>query len=326
MDPKKNDREIKSAKDDDHENLDKDSSLEHAHELSNDKDLLIKELFDDSSAVRISTDSEDALSEGRVIEMTSEEEFAMPDVKRVMEYDSDEDQDGSVLEDEHIDQNIPLPEIHRMEVRRVGVESDSVNDDSKNSVGFLYSFLDTVRFICLGLIIGMFLIIFVVQRNTVYGESMKPTLSHTDAVFVEMISIYTGNINRGDIVAIDAEGMASYLGSEKIIKRVIGLPGETVTIIDGDIYIDGVLLDESYLSEGLKTYVPIDGINNGYDNITLGDGEYYCLGDNRGASNDSRRLGPFSFDQIKSKVFVKVYPFDDMRFLTIHFYDKGVND
>jgi signal peptidase I len=205
-----------------------------------------------------------------------------------------------------------VTDVSNLQVRRVGVDADSPEKKTAPQ-GFLFSLMDTVRFICLGLLIGILLVVFVVQRNDVYGSSMEPTLHNSDAVFVEMISKYFKSYDRGDIVTIDAVGMDGYDGKEKIIKRVIGLPGETVTISDGLVYIDGVQLDEPYLIPGVMTYVTIDGANNGYDQITLGENQYYCMGDNRGASNDSRRIGPIDEKLIKSHVIARIFPMDDMK-------------
>ena len=144
---------------------------------------------------------------------------------------------------------------------------------------------------------------------------MEPTLHTGDAVFVEMISVYTGNFQRGDIITIDAKGMDGYTHEEDLIKRIVGLPGETIKIEDGNVYINGQLLDESaYLPAGTKTYVGAEGQARGYQEMTLGPDEYYCMGDNRGGSNDSRRMGPFKKSQIDAKVLMRIYPFNKMKF------------
>ena len=174
---------------------------------------------------------------------------------------------------------------------------------------------DTIKFVAIGLLIGILLVVFVVQRNDVYGSSMEPTLHTGDAVFVEMISVYTGNFSRGDIITIDAKGMDGYAHEENLIKRIVGLPGETIKIADGLVYINGELLDESdYLPAGTMTYVGAEGQARGYDEVTLGPDEYYCMGDNRGGSNDSRRMGPFKKSQIDAKVLMRIYPFNKMKF------------
>lgn len=188
-------------------------------------------------------------------------------------------------------------------------------EESAKERSLLYTIFDTVRYIAIGLLVGILLVVFVIQRNDVYGSSMEPTLHSGDAVFVEMISVYTGNFSRGDIVTIDAKGMEGYSHEENLIKRIVGLPGETIKIEDGNVYINGVLLDESeYLPAGTKTYVGAEGQARGYQEVTLGPDEYYCMGDNRGGSNDSRRMGPFKKKQIEAKVLMRIYPFNKMKF------------
>ena len=198
-------------------------------------------------------------------------------------------------------------------VRRVRTEPVEVLPGAPKDKGLLYSLLDTLRFISLGLVIGILLVVFVVQRNDVYGPSMEPTLHEKDAVFVEMVSKYFTTPQRGDIMTIDATGLTGYTKKEKIIKRLIGLPGETVTIKDGSVYINGTLLDEPYLADNVPTYMNDSGTASGYDNITLGIDEYFFMGDNRGASLDSRVLGPITASRIKANVIAKIYPFDEIR-------------
>ncbi|MBO4747440.1 MAG: signal peptidase I [Clostridiales bacterium] len=217
------------------------------------------------------------------------------------EEESDEDED-SEDEDEEKDSDEDEDE-----------EKDKEESEKEKSA--LYMFFDTIKFVAIGLLIGILLVVFVVQRNDVYGSSMEPTLHTGDAVFVEMISVYTGNFSRGDIITIDAKGMDGYAHEENLIKRIVGLPGETIKIADGQVYINGELLDESdYLPAGTMTYVGAEGQARGYDEITLGPDEYYCMGDNRGGSNDSRRMGPFKKSQIDAKVLMRIYPFNKMKF------------
>ena len=199
-------------------------------------------------------------------------------------------------------------------VRRVRTETDEAARPPKDR-GLIYSLLDTLRFISLGLVIGILLVVFVVQRNDVFGPSMEPTLQENNAVFVEMISKYFTSPARGSIVTINATGLTGYNKTEKIIKRIIGLPGETVTIKDGSVYINGVLLDEPYLADNVPTYINDNGVANGYDNITLGPDQYYVMGDNRGASLDSRVLGPISLSRIKAHVLARIYPFNEIGLL-----------
>lgn len=194
-------------------------------------------------------------------------------------------------------------------------EPDPSDDKmSKNEV--VKEILSWVRTIAIGVLIGVFLVVFVVQKDNVYGDSMNPTLESGDMVYTEKISTYFHSFERGDIVILDGEGMENYDRDEYLIKRVIGLPGETVRIADGCVYIkpadsdEFFLLEEPYLVEGTQTLMMSLGIEKGYDEITLGEDEYYCLGDNRAVSKDSRVLGPFTVDRIKGTAVIRVYPFD----------------
>jgi signal peptidase I len=256
------------------------------------------------------TDNDDDMPEGKVIDLNELEadELLLPGESRILEED-----DFSKSEMSGADETLESIDASELQVRRVAAAENSKNADAEPK-GFLFSLLDTIRFVCLGLLIGILLVVFVIQRNDVFGTSMEPTLHNQDAVFVEMISVYLKSFERGDIITIEAEGMDGYDGTEKIIKRIVGMPGETISFVDGYVFINGVILNEPYLSPGLLTYVSLDGVTKGYDEITLGPDEYFCLGDNRGASNDSRRLGPIPVSRIKSHVIAKIYPFDQMTF------------
>lgn len=181
--------------------------------------------------------------------------------------------------------------------------------------------LDWLIAIAIGVLAGILLVVFVVQRDNVYGDSMVPTLRDGYIVMTEKVSTYFDNYDRGDIVILDGEDMEGYNHEEYLIKRIVGLPGETVRIADGHVYIreagatEFYMLDEPYLVDGVETYVMSWGLDRGYNEITLGPDEYYCLGDNRPVSNDSRNLGPFSADRIKGIAFVIIYPFNAISFL-----------
>lgn len=196
------------------------------------------------------------------------------------------------------------------------VRRTNANIKRKKTVG--EEIVDWVKTILIGIIAGVILVVFVVQRDNVSGDSMMPTLYSGDVVFTQKISTYFKHYERGDIVILDGVGMEGYNHSEYLIKRIVGLPGETIKIEDGNVYIkpagseDYFILEESYLAEGVKTTMMQSGIDKGYNKITLGEDEYFCLGDNRPVSNDSRNLGPFKEDQIVAIAFIRVYPFDSI--------------
>ncbi len=181
--------------------------------------------------------------------------------------------------------------------------------------------LDWLRTICIGVIVGVLIVVFVLQKDNVYGPSMEPTLYSGDAVFTQKVSTYFNLYDRGDIVILNGQGMEGYTKSEYLVKRIVGLPGETIKIEDGNVYIkpadsdEFFILEESYLPEGTKTTMMAFGLEKGYDEITLGPDEYFCMGDNRAVSNDSRNLGPFSKDRIVAVAFIRIYPFTAIKFL-----------
>ncbi|HPX93694.1 MAG TPA: signal peptidase I [Bacillota bacterium] len=148
---------------------------------------------------------------------------------------------------------------------------------------------------------------FVLQRNTVIGSSMFPTLEDKDEVFVEKISrLFPSGLKRGDIVTADSFRGFDDPHEIMIIKRIVGLPGERITIRGGFVYVDGQLLDEPYLEEGVMTSEHAKE----YADLLLGDKEYYLLGDNRMNSRDSRDVGPVSRDDIEGKLFFRFLPLE----------------
>lgn len=183
-----------------------------------------------------------------------------------------------------------------------------------------YEILDWLRTICIGVLAGIFIVVFLVQRDNVYGDSMKPTLSSGDVIYAQKISTYFHSYKRGDIVILDGHDMEGYYSKEYLVKRIVGLPGETVKIEDGNVYIkpadsnEFYLLQENYLPEGTKTTMMDDAMKKGNE-IVLGDNEYYCLGDNRPVSNDSRNLGPFTADRIKGVAIIRVFPLNEVKIL-----------
>ena len=185
-----------------------------------------------------------------------------------------------------------------------------------------YEVFDWLRTICIGILAGIFIVVFLVQRDNVYGDSMNPTLNNGDVIFTQKISTYFKSFKRGDIVILDGSKMEGYYGKEFLVKRVVALPGETIRIADGNVYIkpadgtDFYQLVENYLPAGTKTTMMDDGIRKGYNEITLADNEYFCLGDNRPVSNDSRNLGPFTADRIKAVGVIRVFPLNEIKIIT----------
>lgn len=138
---------------------------------------------------------------------------------------------------------------------------------------------------------------------------MDVTLSGGDTVLLDALSYQFGAPKRGDIIAFKPNGSET---SHSSIKRVIGLPGETVQIKDGMIYIDGSV----YLEQ--TNYPAITNPGMAADEITLGKGEYFVLGDNRNNSEDSRfaDVGLVHEDYIEGKVWFVLSPAEHRRVLS----------
>ena len=149
---------------------------------------------------------------------------------------------------------------------------------------------------------------YVAHQTWVEGDSMEPTLSDGDSIIIQKVSYYFGNPERYDVVVFPITGMDSSGKNVDTyyVKRVVGLPGETVQIKNGKVYINGKPLeDDKYcLSEIL------DGGNAAIP-ITLKDDEYFVLGDNRNMSTDSRSdfVGLVHRKDIIGEVLMRIWPF-----------------
>ncbi|MCC8137368.1 MAG: signal peptidase I [Clostridiales bacterium] len=139
------------------------------------------------------------------------------------------------------------------------------------------------------------------QTRTNIGQSMDTTISGGDTVLLNTLAYQFSSPKRGDVIAFKPNGSSTAYTS---MKRVIGLPGETIQIKDGIIYIDGAV----YLEE--KSYPAITNAGMAEDGITLGDREYFVLGDNRNNSEDSRfaDVGVVKSDYIEGKVWFILSP------------------
>lgn len=146
------------------------------------------------------------------------------------------------------------------------------------------------------LIIVLVIRSFVFTPIKVNGESMVPTLMGEELM---ILTKYNKNdINRDDIVVVTIEDSSGL--KEDLIKRIIALPGEKVSCEDGIIYVNGKQREEKYG----------EGVTNDFEAITLGEDEYFVLGDNREISLDSSEFGAIKKSQIKGKTNFIIYPFD----------------
>lgn len=143
---------------------------------------------------------------------------------------------------------------------------------------------------------------YVGQRTHVNGDSMNNTLEDGDNLIVDKISYRFRDPERFDIIVFPYQ----HQEDTYYIKRIIGLPGETVQIEDGVIYINGEILEESYGKEVMRSAGVASQL------IELGEDEYFVLGDNRNNSSDSRdpSVGNIKEDDIVGRAFIRIWPFD----------------
>ena len=162
--------------------------------------------------------------------------------------------------------------------------------------------LSWIIYIVIVVILSLGIITFVGQRTKVSGHSMETTLSDGDNLIVDKISYRFRDPERFEIIVFPFQ----YEEHTYYIKRIIGLPGETVQVIDGYVYINGEMLDENY---GLEV---MDNPGIAAEPITLGEDEYFVLGDNRNHSSDSRdpSVGVLHRDDIMGRAWIRIWPFD----------------
>ena len=154
-------------------------------------------------------------------------------------------------------------------------------------------------------VLTFLMIRYVGQRTRVDGSSMEKTLTNGDNLIVDKISYRFHKPERFDIIVFPYQ----YEENTYYIKRIIGLPGETVQVVDGYVYINGSRLESDIYGNEL-----MDDPMAASQPITLGEDEYFVLGDNRNHSQDSRdpSVGEVKKDTIMGKAWVRIYPFDKM--------------
>ena len=145
---------------------------------------------------------------------------------------------------------------------------------------------------------------YVMERVIIDGPSMETTLQDQDNILVEKISRYFGALERFDIVVFYPDEESKEKSSKYYVKRIIGLPGETVQIKGNGIYVNDVLLEEEFGS----TEMGHAGIAK--EPIVLGEDEYFVLGDNRDISKDSRSeaVGVVPLSRMEGKMVLRIFP------------------
>lgn len=174
---------------------------------------------------------------------------------------------------------------------------------------FVIEILDLVRIVLICFVCVFICTQFLFKPVRVEGESMYPTLENNEYGFSNIFSALISDFNRFDVVVVNGDKT----NGDNWVKRIIGMPNETIEFRDDQLYIDGKLIEEPFLDTNYMESVKSTKKNiftEDFGPITLGSDEYFVMGDNRGLSFDSRAVGPFKQDDIISKSVLILYPFD----------------
>ena len=193
------------------------------------------------------------------------------------------------------------PDIHKATwTERVAIAIASIGQ-------FLLSFLETM---VVALVVSIVLYLFVLTGEEVIGSSMYPTYENGEHLMADKVTYKFSKPKRGDIIIF------KYSDTQDFIKRIIGLPGDQIMLMDGHIYINGAKLNESsYLQDSVYTNGG-EYLHEG-ETINIPDNEYFVCGDNRQHSSDSRTFGPIQKANIKGKAWFVYFPFSNIR-IDIH--------
>ena len=194
---------------------------------------------------------------------------------------------------------------------KIGAPEDNQVQESEAKVSGRSWFEPAGRFIwdlskvlILSLVIIIPIRYFFFQPFVVSGSSMEPNFSNGDYLIIDEITYRLSEPKRGEVVVMRFPGDTSQF----FIKRIIGLPGEKITIEDGTVQVrtsdDTFVLQEIYLARGTRT--------TGNTELTLDEDEYFVLGDNRSASSDSRSWGPLLRDNIIGRAWLRLLPLDEL--------------
>jgi signal peptidase I len=207
----------------------------------------------------------------------------------------------------------------REETGSVGREKRSPSSKTKKGAGRV--FLEWVVLIVVALGIAFLIKSFLFQAFYIPSESMTPTLQVGDRVLVNKLSYDLHDVNRGDIVVFEAPSSARTEGIKDLVKRTIGLPGDTITGDGrGGVLVNGRRLDEPYLPKGTQSRFSdvAPGCKPppaGVPGCVVPEGHLFMMGDNREASKDSRVFGPINENAIVGRVFVRIWPLSDLGLL-----------
>ena len=184
------------------------------------------------------------------------------------------------------------------------LEQNAVQEEPEKS--FLRDLLELVLYLAAAVVICLLIVNFIAVRSIVDGNSMYPLLNDGDNLIVEKVSYYFHEPERFDVIVFELKNEPG----THYIKRIIGLPGERVRVADGIVYING-----EPLTEDVYGREPMEKSYRAAEEITLGEDEYFVLGDNRNHSQDSRTVyvGNVERKQFVGRAWLRFWPFSSFK-------------
>ena len=180
-----------------------------------------------------------------------------------------------------------------------------MEEKKKESVNWGKEILDFLKMLLISAVAVFLCTQFLIRPVRVEGDSMYPTLHDGSVGFSNILTLRLQGLQRFDIAIVYIEERDEYL-----VKRVIGLPGETVEVREDQLLINGEVVEEPFLDGEYRASQSREGsFTADFGPVTLGMDEVFLMGDNRPYSSDSRRYGAFKLDQIKAKDVVVLFPF-----------------
>jgi signal peptidase I len=177
--------------------------------------------------------------------------------------------------------------------------------------------IDALQPIVLAFAIFMMVYLFLFQPHKVDGSSMYPNFHDKEFILTDKISYRRNLPTRGDVIVFHAPPPYD----SDFIKRIIGLPGETIMVKGGKVYINSNILEEPYIPPEYptlqKTFLR-DGVP-----YPIPEGFYFVMGDNREFSSDSREWGPISFNAIVGKAWIRYWPINEIGFVSHQIYGNS---
>lgn len=183
---------------------------------------------------------------------------------------------------------------------------DQFGYDSTQNKGFFEGFkshlIDFIQTLVVFGAIFALIYLFIAQPHKVSGSSMFPTFHDGDYILTDKISYKVGEPRRGDVIVLKNPNDES----QDFIKRIVGMPGDTIEIKQGNIYLSGQKLTENYLPTGTSTSGGRFLTENSL--IKVGTNQYFVVGDNRDHSSDSREWGTIPKEKIIGRTFFRYFP------------------